>query len=357
MSVDTATLPRVFPLGVQLFRTDSRGAGAAPRSGAAPAPGSPRQVTTGGKSGEAAIVDWLNFTFQHFMGVEDLCERLSALMGGRPVWFVPMQGGRFGFEHGAKLVAYANCCAVPFGEFSWGGESQRGRALVSISGGGCRLVDEWIEFVGWLNELPDVRLTRVDLAVDLHDGRYTVEDASTWALEGRFNNGGRNPQLDTQGDWLTGEHGRTLYVGKAVNGKMLRVYEKGKQLGDLASAWVRFEVQFGSRDREIPLAILVNRDKYFAGAYPALSEVLDVGAERIATIRETTRTTVQRAVEHLRRSYGKWVHLLVSQGIESADLVEAVRVRAVPSRFNLASLADAGLAATVHAAFHERGKS
>ena len=315
--------------------------------------GSPRAVTTGGKSGTAAIVDWLNLTFEHDRDVVEVLAELQ-LQLGRYVGAESMGGGKHGFEHGVRLHAYANGQLVPFGMFCWGGESQRGRALLSIEGGGCRLVQDWNAMHDWIAELPGVRLTRVDLAVDLHEGEYTVDDAKTWALEGRFNNGGRNPRLDVQGDWFTQEHGRTLYVGQASNGKMLRVYEKGKQLGDLDSIWNRFEVQFGNRDRELPLAMLVDRDKYFAAAYPALEEILGIVGEKIKTVRETTRITVQQAVQSMQRSYGKWVHLLADAGVQSADLVEAVRVRAVPTRLNLASVADAGLSATVHAVIMER---
>lgn len=318
---------------------------------------SPRPVTTGGKSRQGAIVDWLNCTFEHRFGLDELCETLSQLLGGRHVAAEPMTGGRFGFEHGVKLLVWANACLSPFAEFSWGGVQQRGRALLSISGGGCRLVESWEDFASWLQVLPAVRITRLDLAVDCHEGEYTVDDCASWAMEGRFTSNGRPPSFDTQGDWLSGEHGRTLYIGKAQNGKMLRCYEKGKALGDLSSPWVRYEVQLGSRDREIPVRALVDRDEFFAGAYPALEELLAVAGERIATVRHTTRATVERAVLHLRRTYGAWINLLSSSGIESADLVEAVRIRAVPSRMQAASLADAGLAATVQAAFKQRGSS
>lgn len=324
------------------------------RAGAAPRRGSPRAVTTGGKSGTAAIVDWLNVTFDHDRDVLSVLQDLQRLLGGRYVGAEAMSGGKHGFEHGVRLQAYAAGQLVKFGMFCWGGESQRGRALLSIEGGGCRLVDDWDEMSAWIGSLPGYRLTRVDLAVDLHEGEYTVDDAHDWAVEGRFNNGGRNPRLDVQGDWITGEHGRTLYVGQAANGKMLRCYEKGKQLGDLDSPWTRFEVQFGNRDRELPLSMLTRRDEFFAGAYPALVPLLEIVGEKIKTVRESTRITVQHAITHITRSYGKWVHVLMEAGVESADLVEAVRVRAVPSRLNLASVADAGLAATVHAALHER---
>jgi phage replication initiation protein len=207
---------------------------------------------------------------------------------------------------------------------------------------------------GYVGELPAWKLTRVDLAVDLHEGEYSIDDAHTWALEGRFVNGGRPPALDCQGDWILAEHGRTLNVGKREHGKMLCIYEKGKQLGDLSSPWVRWEARFGCRDRELPLSILTERDSFFAGAYPALQEILGVVGERIKTIRETSRTTIEKAMEHMARSYGGYLHVLSEAGVESADLVESMTVRVVPRRLDIASLADAGLSATVHAVISGR---
>ena len=52
-------------------------------------------------------------------------------------------------------------------------------------------------------------------------------------LTGQFNAGGNKPSCSQQGNWIEADgSGRTFYVGKRKNGKLLRVYEKGKQLGD-----------------------------------------------------------------------------------------------------------------------------
>ncbi|MDR0848010.1 MAG: replication initiation factor domain-containing protein [Propionibacteriaceae bacterium] len=47
------------------------------------------------------------------------------------------------------------------------------------------------------------------------------------------------------GDWFTEGHpkGCTLYVGSRKSAIFLRCYEKGKQLGDPVSDWVRVELQ------------------------------------------------------------------------------------------------------------------
>jgi phage replication initiation protein len=348
---ETRARTRLNALGRNASRAARGGREAAP---CAARGASPRPVTTGGKSAQSAIVDWLNVTFDFVVGVPEILAGLQALMGT----YVGADdcAGRYAFEHGVTLKAWAGGQLIRFGQLHWGGESQRGRALLSIEGGGCRHIADWEQAREWIEDLPRAKITRCDLAVDLYEGEYSVDDCADWVEEGRFNTGGRHPKTKVIGDVLERDHGVCLYVGKIENGKMLRCYEKGKQLGDLASEWTRFEAQFGAKDREIPFSILTQRDAFFAGAYPVLSEVLGVVGDRIRTTRTTTAITCDRALDNLRRTYGKYIGFFSSLGIEPADLVEAVRVHAVPSRLNLASVADAGIAATVHAVFSERNR-
>jgi phage replication initiation protein len=84
-----------------------------------------------------------------------------------------------------------------------------------------------------------------------------------WAVEQYkgegFNAGGRKPRSECFGDWLDGDasiRGRTLGIGSRASGKYARCYEKGKQLGDAASAWTRIEVEWRAQDRHIPYDIL-----------------------------------------------------------------------------------------------------
>ena len=55
------------------------------------------------------------------------------------------------------------------------------------------------------------------------------------------------------------------------NGKMLRIYEKGKQLGDSESPWVRVEAELRNKSRVIPWDALTRPGSYLAGAYPCLA--------------------------------------------------------------------------------------
>ncbi|MCZ2095101.1 MAG: replication initiation factor domain-containing protein, partial [Anaerolineae bacterium] len=289
-----------------------------------------QQVVEGG-----AIVDWCTATFQFEASTLPAFLKHLSFVTGYELQAVEPRALK-GFTDGFVIHAWAKGEFVPLAVMCWGGESQRGRAMLDIPGASCGMVD-WPSMRDFLEGLPESRLTRVDVAVDLVEGQYTVDDAVQWVQAGDFNCSGRNPSTRLDGDWLpvlAGESvrsvkGRTLYVGKARNGKGLRVYEKGRQLGDADSEWNRFEVQFGNRDRVLPFDLLVDPTRFFVGAYPALERIVAAAGERIATISNTASITIGRILTWVKASAGKWLHVLSSE-VEASELVEAIRVCAVP---------------------------
>ena len=56
------------------------------------------------------------------------------------------------------------------------------------------------------------------------------------------------------------------YLRKTENGKLMRIYEKGKQLGDATSPWVRWELELHNKSRVIPFDVLTAPGQYVAGA-------------------------------------------------------------------------------------------
>ncbi|MBN9203855.1 replication initiation factor domain-containing protein [Methylibium petroleiphilum] len=322
----------------------------APEARAGRAAPSPRAVTRGEEKQQAqrAIVDWLHATFpKPDISVEGLISFLGRLFG-RPISGTA-GGGLLGFKESVSLVAGVASRHVCIGHLAMGGEAQKGRWLLQITGAGCGLLNDW-EGMRELLEGLGAKLTRVDLAVDFLDGEYTVDDAVDLHAGGFFAFEGKMaPKSRVDGDWLDGVSGRSFYVGKAENGKMLRVYEKGRQLGNEDSEWVRFEVQLGNRDRVIPFDVLTERDTFFAGAYPALELMLEQAGERILTQQAGGEISVAHVVYHLKRCYGKALDLCVELGATNADLIEELRIVGFPRRVNPSSLA-AGLTwAQVHA--------
>lgn len=296
-----------------------------------------------GEEAQRAKVDWLNATFQAPPFSVEAFVALLGRMIGRPMEGIP-GGGMLGFETRVDLWTRVGSQRVPFGCIAYGGAAQMGRWMLQLPGHGCGLVNDWPEVAALLSDL-DARITRLDLAVDFLAGEVSVDDAVEWYAAHRFTFDGRMaPASEVAGDWIGRERGRTFYVGKRANGKMCRVYEKGRQLGDPLSEWVRIEVQFGNRDREIPFEALEKRDAYFAGAYPVLAEVLDdAEPERIATYQAAGEVSLAKLLHHMKLSYGRLCSVVASLQVDPATLVEAVTLQGVPRRVQPSSVA-AGVA-------------
>jgi phage replication initiation protein len=328
----------------------SGAASAASGASGARSAAAPRPVTRGEeKPVRVAHVDWLNATFpKPSMTVEGFVSLLGRMLG-RPVSALAGKG-LHGFKESVRLIAHHGSQSTAIGFVAWGGEAQNGRWLFSLEGQGCAFVHDWAGLADLLESL-DAKLTRVDLALDFLDGEYGVDEAlDIHACGGFAFDGKMSPKTSFAGDWLEGVDGRTLYVGKASNGKMLRVYEKGRQLGDPDSEWCRFEVQLGNRDRVLPFEVLTDCDAFFAGAYPALADLVDEAARRIPTSRPDAQITLADLGHHLRRCYGKVIHAMTQHaGASHAELIEGVRITALPRRLDLSSVAAGVTWADVHA--------
>lgn len=99
----------------------------------------------------------------------------------------------------------------------------------------------------------DGKISRIDLAHDDFKGEYSSFD---WANEQESNDmfllpKTRNrPACTIAGEFKHGDpqnKGLTLYVGSRKNGKVIRCYEKGKQLGDKSSPWFRSELEIHAK--------------------------------------------------------------------------------------------------------------
>lgn len=299
---------------------------------------------TGGESSRvgAAKVDWLTATWfpdpdEHLPAtVQHLLQDLVGQVAGVDA------PGMFGYEHGVRFFLRLDDGAEHHvARLDFGGGHHKGRARLDLSGSCCARISAWHTLAGWIERQCDYKLTRVDLAVDCLQGEYSVDDARAWLEAGEFNAGGRNPRHSTPGDWLNPEpvHGRTLEIGRRENGKMLRAYEKGLQLrpgsGD---RWTRFEVELRNIDRDLPLDVLTDCDKYFAGAYRCLERLLEVTGERIATHQKEGELSIQKLTEHCRTSYGRYVNVLRAV-LSASEVLDVLSLPGVPRRLEKASLA------------------
>ena len=192
-------------------------------------------------------------------------------------------GGMFGYSHAAVLL----CDGQQAGLAAWG--SANHGCLISFSGVGCAALD-MAELYKVLGKIPGFRLTRVDIALDDFEGeKFDVLTAKDWATAGLFTkrrppsycyieSGSLTPVIADGIRRSCGFDpcgGRSFYVGNRKSGLMFRCYEKGKQLDSQEYPnWQRAEVEIRNVDRVIPLDSLIDPDKYFAGAYPCLAQLV-----------------------------------------------------------------------------------
>ncbi|MCP5273100.1 MAG: replication initiation factor domain-containing protein [Burkholderiaceae bacterium] len=268
-------------------------------------------------------------TFPHVGGEEALkpwLVQLRSVIGDALGGLVDCKRGFLGFRHSLAFDHHG-------GKVAFGG--QAGRALLSLPGEACATVPDWPAFAAWLRDELGARITRWDGAVDVFDGRPGLDDAVAWYRADGFTTGGNRPSCRQEGNWLTPDtRGRTLYVGRRKNGKLLRVYEKGKQLGQADSPWVRFELELHNRDRIVPFDVLLTPGPFVAGAYPCLRWISSE-AFRVRTLQEQRRISYESLVHWAQQAYGPLVNVMGQVEGDPSAVLDRLRRPGVPSRLDL----------------------
>lgn len=293
---------------------------------------------TGGESPKVKV-DWCTATFLPSLRepVDMACLNAFRNVTGKPVEAVSCNG-MFGYDYGIKyFITLEDGKEHHLGRLDYGGAYHEQRARLDISGSGCSLVNSWYSVQNFIMSHMNPVLTRVDLAADFQNGEFSVEDCVNWYQSGLFNAGGRNPRHNMVGDWLNPVYGRTFEVGRRENGKMLRCYEKGRQLGDPASKWTRFEVELRNIDRTIPFNILTECDDFFAGSYKCLQNLIEAVAQRIETDQKAAKISIEKLMECVKASYGRLFNVL-GLFMNPEQIFNEISRSGVPARLEKASL-------------------
>ncbi len=295
---------------------------------------SPRVVTRGetptqdGRTASGvALVDWLAFTVRPPAGhgVRWLLDELETTFRVPRTDWTGKGRGWFGYTHRIDLGE--------FGLLAYGGESQNGTVHAELNAHACRQVEDWHALRLW-GGVYEAVITRVECAHDDFAGDVlSIARALDWYRAGAFADRGRPPKAHLHDDLGSGL-GKTLEVGKRGSGKFLRVYERGKKLGDLDSPWVRAEVELHNKGRHVPWDVVVDPGRYLAGAYPAL-RFLSAEQSRIVTTRRTAEVSYDRMVRTLRTQGGKSINVMWRVlGRDCAAVVSELRREGVPKRLS-----------------------
>ena len=276
----------------------------------------------------------------------------------------------FGFgirgSHQKGMEGYTLSYAL--GEAGWGnvalgGDSQRQTIFISLTGQGCAAADVGWEkrLQTWLEQIQEqgarAKLTRVDLTFDDYEGRYlTPVQAQREARKGSnsaFFLRGRPPSTESQGSWDDQDgKGKTYYIGSKQAQKRLKVYEKGKQLGDPTNPWVRIELTLRNRQSrttrfELPLDILTSPGSYLAGAYSTNTKRGALGfllgradraglqAKRLQAVTTGSQLALEARLRYGRRAVGKLLNLLNQLGLTSQEIFDLLVSNGIPNHLKM----------------------
>lgn len=259
-------------------------------------------------------VDW--FTFRTAGAVGPTCEALRGVFGplGSCLTVRDRDRGLAGFDRSADL----SIADMRVGVLAYGGESQRGWVMVSLTGAGCGWVPDWQEAQEAVAPLPGYELRRVDVALDTVDRSVSHDSVVEAYRAGQFTTRGRPPNMERiEPEDPCG--GRTVYVGSRQQGKFFRGYEKGYELAKHFPKHVqpthidgvpigdiyRCEMEFKAKVCSLPVDLIDRRDQYFAGSYPFLEHLLNVEPEIFVQRREQgPQLELKAALAQVRHQYG-----------------------------------------------------
>lgn len=303
-------------------------------------------------SPKSAFIDWLTFTFKVSDFYSSFPESRAISNDGLDlVCEVSAKLDKaLGFSVTSKrsngLWFYKHCYDLgdKWGNLCIGGQNDT--ICIAINGQGCLAAKKgWEKRLKAFGEKVGARITRADLAHDFFYGEYSVDKADLDDDNGLFSLGARSPKVQHLGNWKRPDNsGRTLMIGSRDAGKLLRIYEKGRQLGgiysDMFADWVRVELELHSKDRVIPWAVLLDAGQYLAGSYPALA-FIDDSQQRIKTKKNIVKSTIDKAKNVVKAQFGRylWIfhELYGNDGLHDLFIKETPKRLIVPhwdSEFN-----------------------
>lgn len=295
---------------------------------------------------QATKIDWLGFT-----AVQDLPTiHLAVEVMFPDCTFHPLVKGMPGYPRSESILWNGQ----QIGLIGFG--AAHDRVFVSLPGTGC---SAWaapdIRRAYDVLVLLGARISRVDVALDFFNGERTYDHALFCFHKGDFKRrkGGPQPYKKEIGAVDDGKNlGRTLYVGRRDGEVMARIYEKGLELFEnmpsayktlslnreveyvqtvgpvpFADTWLRVEIEFKrvEDERPVPLEILIERDSYFAGAFPYCADVLkDSSPVRPTNLPSDKQVCLIKLLAAARTSYGSLIHSLSRLGYSHADIVDVL---------------------------------
>ena len=301
--------------------------------------GKPKEVLLKKGSSTAAFIDTLTISMSEDVFVrpdqlgtdeEIACNASADLAEIMGFGLFAQQNGRNGYAISYKMGNEKE----NYGFFAMGGKQQKGTVCLFLSGVGLTAAH-----AGWENRLyefikaraPQAKITRIDLAHDFLDGQYTPDEALKDWEDGLYTARHTKPIAEcVGGDWLEYRGtGKTLYIGSRKNASRFgRIYEKGKQLGDSESSWVRAEVEMHNRDIVIPHEILIEPGKFMTAAYPAFEKLFmhyDEAPQKVERIKKAKDVGIEHVIKYASVQAAPSIVMMERLGFSDEEIVAVLK--------------------------------
>lgn len=310
------------------------------------------QLIRYGKCGQFAFIDQLTFvlnkqSFVNLMTDTKVIEEVDdfTIVQAAAFWLYEIFG--FTVSHNREKSAnfYSSSYNIGNHDISYGvvcigggiNQNNQDTICIELTATGLQAA-----FDGWehrlyrfsqMQEVTGFRYTRVDIAVDFLSGEYSVDDALKAFYSGGFTNSIVPPRIRKEGDdWDNPtQNGRTVYIGTRESSRLLRFYEKGKQLGDKYSPWVRAELEMRNRDLIIPLDIVIHAGDYFFAQYPELGRIYQTHFQRLPEANRKVQSNkikqrimqmnVEHVIKYLRQQASRSVNYLIQEGKTDSEII------------------------------------
>lgn len=279
------------------------------------------------------IVDYLSITFRigDYLGNISQVDKIEKLLESLLLFFSCLKSyatgkGLFGYRQSLGLTRnHAHAGLIGF-------DGNNDSCYISFSGQGCVGVDMWA-LRRFYESLPGCKITRIDFAHDDMEGRLSVHDYKKLFECGAFASKGTSPKGRFLDDLGSGD-GCTQYVGKKVNGKEACIYEKGKQLGDKESPWLRIEGRLTAVDRVIPFEAMTQPADFLAALYPPFA-FLSVNHKFVEIVIKGASIALELLCDYAAVAYGKLFDFLINMGWTCEKIVTRLRRPGVPGSLQI----------------------
>jgi len=297
---------------------------------------------------QKTMIDWLAFTSA--IGIFSL--KILVLCLFPAVAFQDQSHGLPGYPESISL----SVDGVPVGVIGYG--AKHGKDYVSITGKGCALwTFDFYPHVVDVLQVAEAKIVRCDICMDFYKGELTYDQCKdAWSNEWfRLPKSPVNPAMSAiepvRGDGVN--LGRTMYVGSRKGAKLARCYEKGLEVfarlpdafreactdpqeliwgedqkapeGTIAKNWLRVEIEFKAVDVVLPYSMLLERDEFFAGAYPMCAQILQISdGKRPKTLPKNEDIENERMFMNAKNGYGNAVHTWRKCGYTDAQILDKI---------------------------------